>query len=94
MKPVILKRIAFVGKSMLWSLCLYVIMMLAFNWDEIKNTMTDNNSIVAISSELGQPQSVFNQPSVPATISQHAGTVKSVLALVKVVCGLGDKISK
>jgi len=94
MRLVILKRIAFVGKSMLWSLCLYVVMMLAFNWDEIKNTMTDNNSSVVITSELDQSQSVFNKQSVPATISQHAGAVKGILTLVKVICGLSDKIGK
>jgi len=96
MKPEILKRIAFAGKSVLWSLCLYVVVMLVFNWDDIKNSMGErNNPMVVINSELGEPQSLFSKPSgAPASIAQHAGTVKSIFILVKVVCGLGDKIGR
>lgn len=42
MKPWLSKRLVFAGKSLLWSVLLYVVCMLALNWDEVTNSSKHN----------------------------------------------------
>ena len=92
-KPEILKRIAFIGKSMLWSVCLYVLLMFAFNFDEIKNNMNGNHAAVVINTD--QQSDAINKPgNVPASIAQHVSAFKGVIMIVKTICGIGAGMGK
>ncbi len=93
MKSQMLRRIVFIGKSMLWSLCLYIVLMLAFNWDEIK-TASSNNSAIVINSNQ-QTDGTSNQSQiVKASISQHTGTFKNIAIIIKSICGLSATMGK
>ena len=87
------KRFAFIGKSMLWSLLLYVVMMLAFNWDEVSNVVTGKNMITVVNNAQPEQQiSGVNTPTVtPASISTHSGAVKSILAILKTISGISKE---
>jgi len=85
MKPALLKRFAFIGKSMLWSLLLYVTMMLVFNWDDVRNTVYGNNKITVINNALpDQETPVAGNPNV----SGHAGFINNVIMLMKTISGI------
>lgn len=54
MKARLLKRISFVGKSLLWSVILYMAFVLTFNWDDVatgfqqyRNNLPVTNAVVA-----------------------------------------------
>ena len=93
MKSSTKKRFAFIGKSMLWSLCLYVAFMLTINWNDVKNTMTGNNAGVVVNAD--QQQGIFNKPTIiPASISEHSGLISNVIVLVKAIIGVTKAVSK
>ena len=85
MKPAIKKQFSFIGRSLLWSLLLYVVMMLAFNWDEVSNTVKGNNTITVVTHTLPEPQFPYaNDPGTfPANISKHTGIIVNIVSLVK-----------
>jgi len=66
MKPVFKKRFAFIAKSMVWSVLLYVVLMLVFNWDDVSNRVKGTNAITIIGN-IPSPQSF--PPANPVTIS-------------------------
>ena len=93
MKPLVLRRIVFIGKSMLWSFCLYIVLMLAFNWDEIKTAAGNGHALVVNNSQ--QTDGSLNKPQiVPASMSQHTGTFKNIAIIIKSICGLGAAMGK
>ncbi len=87
MAPRIKTRIAFIGRSMIWSLLLYVTMMLLINWDEVSNAINNKAGITIVE----QPASVSpgaNSPAVlPANISSSANTAKKILNIIKAIAG-------
>lgn len=93
MKPFSGKRFSFIGKSLLWSLLLYVAMMAAFNWDDVRNSVTGKNSITIVKptvpgeqvTDLGTPQ-----PVAP-DIAHHAPMVKSMLTLLRTIIGFQSR---
>jgi hypothetical protein len=76
MKKEMLRRIAFIGKSMLWSFCLYLVVMLAFNWDELKTTAPHNSSNVSLVSDND------------ANVAAHTSTLKSVILIAKSILNI------
>ena len=82
MKPATQRTFLFVTKSMLWSLLLYTVFMLALNWDDVSNKVRGINPITIVNSISAQPSSV-NKPSViiPA-ISRSTGIIKGLINLV------------
>ncbi len=79
MKKGIQKWSVFLGKSMLWSLLLYVALMLAVNWDDIHNAFTGRNKITIVADTTTASQNTSAQ--VPATITHHASSFKKVITL-------------
>ena len=56
MKPGIQKQFAFIGRSMLWSLLLYLAAMLVINWDDVRNTIKGNNAVTVVTDTIASPQ--------------------------------------
>lgn len=81
MSPRIKTRIAFIGRSMLWSLLLYVVMMLAINWDDVQYVL--NNRHVA------HQQTYAGAPSATdANITARTGIVYQVVSVLKAITAL------
>jgi hypothetical protein len=79
MKPAAQKRFAFMGKSMLWSLLFYVVLMLAFNWDEVSRSIKGNDGVTIINAPADQP--------AQAQASSHTRMAKTLFMLLKTVSG-------
>ena len=91
MKPILQKRFAFIAKSMLWSMLLYVILMLAFNWDDVSNKVRGNNPITVISNipspEIAVP--VANNPiSSHSSIAHNVSAVRKIITLAKSISNI------
>jgi hypothetical protein len=84
MKPEMNRRFTFIGKSLLWSLLLYVVMMSVMNWEEIRNTVKGGNSITVVTTEQN---SDGNTIVSHANISERKGFVNDVAALLKTLSG-------
>lgn len=66
---------------MLWSLLLYLVTMVAINWDEINNTLSGKNKTTIVNNILQDLQSpAVNNP--PANISHHADVFKKVMTVL------------
>ena len=81
------------ARAMMWSLLLYTATMLAFNWDEVKNTVSGNNAITIVKTYPPTPEATgIDQPAgIPGNI-KHAGIIKSIVSLVKIVSGVAEII--
>lgn len=91
MKPLVQKNGAFIAKSLLWSLLLYVVLMAAFNWDDVSNTITGRSMITVVSRPLpeGQnPEAGELPPTTPAAIALHNGMAKNIVAVLKIISGV------
>jgi hypothetical protein len=88
------KQFAFFGKSMLWSLLLYAVMMLAINWDEVRNAVNGSPAIVVENTGPPGSQAPFttNPPSAP-NISGRTGFVKTMIMLVRTLSGFSAQAS-
>ena len=84
MKQRLQTRVVFIAKSMLWSLLLYVVMMLAINWDDVSRTISGKNTIAVVSE---QPTKQIPGSNAPASISKHVGIIKSIVSIVKTISG-------
>lgn len=80
MEPRIQKPLRFVGKSLLWSLLLYTVLMLAFNWDEVNNTIRGRNSATIIHVSPSGERQIDAQPG--------AGALTSILAVLRTLSGV------
>ena len=80
-------RVAFAGKSLLWSLLLYVAVMLVINWDEVSNTVTGKNTIAVAHNVPAQQMPDANNP---ASISRHAGVGRSIMIIIRTISGLAS----
>ena len=78
MKKDVLKHAAFIGKSMLWSLGLYIMVMLVFNWDEVKNTTATRNAMVITANT-----DMANPDRLPGAISRQGGILKKYICTGK-----------
>ncbi len=89
MKLLAKKRFAFIGKSLLWSLMLYVAFMVTINWDEVSNTVSGNNPITVINQTLpdAPPPGINSPVTTPTNINTHSVIVKGIIAVVKAVSG-------
>ena len=69
---------------MLWSVLLYVVLMLAFNWDDVSNKVRGNNSITIISN-LSSPQAPgINNPSViQPNIADNVSLIRKIITIAK-----------
>lgn len=84
MKPQFQKKIAFIARSMMWSLLLYVVMMLAFNWDEIGRTINGKNAVAIVTDT---PEQQIPYPGTPARIAAPAGILRGIVAVVRTISG-------
>jgi len=88
MKEPLQKRPAFILKSMLWSLPLYMIAMLAFNWDDVYHRVTagSNTYITSVSPEL--PAQAGRAIKASAKITKAGtGTLARLAALLQIIRG-------
>ena len=88
MKPVFKKRFAFITKSMLWSVLLYVVLMLVFNWDDVSNRVKGANAIT-IMSNIPSPQSfpVTNPVTISPSISHNISVIDKAARIAKeIIC--------
>jgi hypothetical protein len=82
MKQRLQKSALFIGKSMLWSLLLYIVLMLAFNWQEVSNSITGRNKITVVNNLQSEAQQ-------PATnISVRPGVLFNVITMIKIIGGI------
>jgi len=72
------KSIVFIGKSILWSLLLYTVMMLAFNWEEVNSTLKGHNA-VTIESVPASPLDPYIHPASIAIRKSGFGTVINLI---------------
>jgi len=96
MKQSIRTRGKFVFKSMLWSLLLYIGLMLAFNWDDVRIGVSGANPITIVTnSQQSSESAVVNPPvDIQSNITRHKGVLKSVVSLVKIISGIADAAGK
>ncbi|MCD6012331.1 MAG: hypothetical protein K0Q79_2193 [Flavipsychrobacter sp.] len=71
-------NIMFIGKSLLWSLLLYTVMMLAINWDEVQYAI-NNRQPVHQQPYAGTPT------ATPANISTPTKTIGSFVNALRIV---------
>ena len=90
MKPPVKKQILFIGRSVLSSLLLYVVMMLVFNWDEVSKTIRGDNALTIVTDTLNGAQSVSDGQvgNTSPNIAQHAGVLRTALAILKEVSSI------
>ena len=86
MKPVLRKRLVFIAKSALWSVLLYIVLMLSFNWDDVSTKVRDTNPITVINN-INSPQTPpANDPAIiPSTISHNVSIVGKIITLAKTI---------
>ncbi len=89
MKPRTQKKVLFIGRSMLWSVLLYMSMMLVINWDDVSRAMGRNAATIVANT---QQQDQFTEPAIPAkaNITVHAGIIKSIVVILKTVSGIAS----
>jgi hypothetical protein len=90
------KRFAFIGKSMLWSLLLYAVVMLAANWDEVGNAVKGSNVVTVVNNmQPGAQSQAANEPGMaPVSIAQHSHIIKDAVALVIRVADVVTTLSR
>jgi hypothetical protein len=94
MKPGIQKRFAFICKSMLWSVMLYVTMMLVFNWDEVNNAIKGNKGITIVTNTLPGVDPSGTAEGKQANISGHVKVFTAIVSIVKTVTGFTVKSNR
>lgn len=90
MKTWLSSRIAFFCKSLVWSLMLYMVCMVAINWDEVINSTKLNNPAQALAGEINSvkyPSVNALMPGMPKPFNEDAGVS------IKVLKGTGGFIS-
>ena len=83
MKQGILKPVVFFGKSMIWSLLMYVIVMLVIYREEVSNTITGRSVVAAAQTPAPLPDDI-----TPASISDDDGLIGSITRIIKTISGL------
>ena len=86
MKPRTQKRILFIGRSMLWSVLLYMSMMLVINWDDVSRALNATATVVSSTQPADQSQDPAN--TAKANVAAHTGIVKTVIVVLKAVSGI------
>ena len=82
MKTVLQKRLGFIARSLAWSLLLYVALMLAFNWDEVKCTVQGRRiAVVAGDQDADAGKGAAN-------IDHETGMLHNMLVVIKNVSGI------
>ncbi len=82
------RRCNFIVKSFLWSILLYSGMMVALNWDEVRNSMTGRNNITVINPTLPESITAVTINPTSNTNSGHSGIVKGVIAVLRTISGI------
>ena len=77
-------RVVFVAKSMLWSLLLYALFMLAFNWDDVSNRVRGTDPITVVNSTSPSLPSA-SKGEQPASISLWGNMFNLVMAIANAV---------
>ena len=89
MKPVFKKRFIFIAKSMLWSMLLYVVLMLAFNWDDVNNKVKSSNPITVMSNITSPQTPEANNPAaIPPSIAHNMGFAEKIITLARNISGI------
>ena len=84
MRPVLQKRLLFVAKSMLWSVLLYGVCMLAVNWDDVSNKIRGVHPVTIIS-DLSTPPNIVNPVHPAKSISLNATVIRNLAAIAHAV---------
>ena len=83
MKSALQKRFVFIAKSMLWSVLLYAVLMLAFNWDDVSNKVRGSNPITVMSNSGQAETPCTSKPIVvPTSISEKTNVVDHVITVL------------
>jgi hypothetical protein len=80
MRPGTQKQLRFIGKSLMWSLLLYVTVMVAFNWNEVSG-----RNIVSVVSTL--PSAPGVDSNATSRVARHTGVIKSIVSIAKTISG-------
>ena len=83
MKARLLKHISFVGKSMLWSVLLYMAFVLTFNWDDVATGFKQYRNNLPVAS------TAVSTHNIPATEAKHS----VVVAVIKTVVAEFSKVA-
>jgi hypothetical protein len=84
MRPGTQKQLRFIGKSLMWSLLLYVTVMVAFNWNEVSATVSGRNIVSVVSTLPSAPGVDSNATS---RVARHTGVIKSIVSIAKTISG-------
>ena len=77
------QRFAFYGRSLLWSLLLYAVLMMVINWDDVQNTMHGKSTTTIVNvSPAGTDERRIAAPNPAA-----AGVVNRVAAMLRAIAG-------
>ncbi len=87
MKQLLKKRFVFIVRSMLWSVLLYAILMLALNWDDVSNKVRGTNP-VTVMSNIPQTPTKNDPVTIPASISHKAGIIQTIITFAKDINGI------
>lgn len=90
MRSHVKKQFAFYGKSMLWSLLLYCVLMIAINWEEVNNTMHGRNSITVVNTNHEITPQVVTPSASQTNIAEKTGVAKNIIAVLKVISGIAS----
>jgi hypothetical protein len=75
------QRFAFCGRSLLWSLLLYTVLMLVINWDDVKNSVRGKNPTTIVNvSPTGERQ-------ITAPHAAGNGIAANIAALLQAIAG-------
>ena len=91
MKKRVLHHIGFAGKSLMWSMLFYTILMICINWDDVSTGFKKykNENLVSNITATISPQTVTDAPTSKNDNSQKHSTV---FAAIKTVVDLFGKI--
>jgi hypothetical protein len=86
MKQRFSSKAVFIGKSLIWSIMIYVGCMMAMNWDEVTYALKAKQSISSIAHVITQP------PVIPATIATDEPITKSNISTSMSVLGIAKNV--
>lgn len=89
MRKGIQRRFAFICKSMLWSVLLYMVVMLVFNWQEVNNTLRGRHDVTVITDLLSDRNG--NNNGGQKNISARSGIIATSLSLLRVITGITSR---
>lgn len=85
MKLINKRSFVFFGKSLVWSLLLYAITMITFNWEEVRNNINGTTGLAKISTNTSETQ---NTDVNEKNISEKPSILKIAATIMHAIMGV------